>query len=201
MSILTATPPSREQVGEWAWRGDILAHGGIASALDTQTALCGSAIRFDGRIPAQSLPCAPGLSLVIGQTGVVAATSEVNGRVRAWIAERPASRRPYLQAIGALTRAAERCLAAGDWPELGHLMNLNHAVLEKVGVSCLEIDRLVATALDAGAYGAKISGSGGGGIILALASPESRAEVARAIREAGGEALVPEIGVPGARIV
>jgi mevalonate kinase len=192
--------PSLEQRAAWAYRGDIVAHGGIASALDTQTSLLGGVRRFTGQELAEPVHCAPGLSLVIGHTGVVAATNEVNERVRRWLAERPASRTAYLRTIGALSRAALRLMELGDWEELGRLLTLNQMALEKIGVSCPEIDRLIDAALGAGAWGAKLSGSGGGGIIIALTSPENCLAVAQAITAAGGAALTPEIGVPGARL-
>jgi mevalonate kinase len=197
LTPLLPEPPTREQRAAWAHRGDIIAHGGIASALDTQTSLLGGVIRFTGQGLAEAVPCAPGLSLVIGNTNVIAATSEVNTRVRRWLAERPTSRLATFEAIGMVSRAALPHLERGDWPELGRLFTLNQLALEKIGDSCPELDALIAAALDAGAYGAKLSGSGGGGIIIALVSPERRQAVAEAITAAGGTPLVPQIGVHG----
>ena len=189
-----------EQRAAWARLGDVVAHGGIASALDTQTSLLGGVIRYTGQGLAARLPFSEGLTLVIGHTGVHAATAEVNGRVRRWLDERPAHRVHAFRTVGALTRAAEAALSRGDWDELGRLMNLNQLVLEKIGVSCPEADRLIAAALEAGALGAKVSGSGGGGIIVALATPDTKEAVARAITDAGGKTLTPAVAVPGVKI-
>ena len=60
--------------------------------------------------------------------------------------------------------------------------------------------RLIEAALDAGALGAKVSGSGGGGIIIALATPQTKQSIADAITAAGGKALTPDVAVPGVRI-
>ena len=79
-------------------------------------------------------------------------------------------------------------------------MNLNQLVLEKIGVSCPELQALNRAALAAGAFGAKLSGSGGGGIMLALVSPEKKDAVTEAIAQAGGEPLTPPIAVAGARV-
>jgi mevalonate kinase len=190
--------PSREETAALAHRGDVIAHGGIASALDTQASLLGGVILFKGNGLADRVACAPGLSIVIGNTGVKAATSDVNGRVRRWLAERPEARLRFFRAIGAASRAALPALAAGDWEELGRLFTLNQLALERIGVSCPEIDILVEAAMGAGAFGAKLSGSGGGGIVIALAAPETRESIAEAMRAACAEVLVPEIGVPGA---
>lgn len=200
VAALTALLPDEaglERRAEWAQRGDLVAHGGIASALDTQTSLLGGVIHYAGHGLADGVPCGPGLALVIGHSGVQAATGDVNSRVRRWLAQKPAARLAVFRGIGALTRAALPALAAGDWDTLGRLMTLNQLVLEKIGVSCPELESLIDAALDAGALGAKLSGSGGGGIMAALVRPETQAAVADAVRAAGGIVYTPEIGVAG----
>ena len=191
-------------MADWAHRGDVVAHGGVASRLDTQTSLTGGVVRFAVAAGlAEPVAVRPGLRLVIGDTGVRAATAEVNGRVRRWLAERPAARMRYFECVGALSRAALAPLAAGDWPALGQLMTLNQMVLEKIGVSSPELERLIEAALGAGANGAKLAGSGGGGIMIALAGdePGARAAIAAAIAAAGGRPLTPALAVPGAGLV
>jgi mevalonate kinase len=185
-------------IASWALRGDIIAHGGMASGLDTQTSLYGGAIRYTSARQAEPIPYADGLLLVIGNTGVFAATSLVNGRVRKWLAERPV-RMHYFQGIGLLSHHAEVALRAGDWIELGRLLNLNQLILERIGVSCPELELLNEAALAAGALGAKLAGSGGGGIMIALVTPDRVDPVARAIRDAGGQAIIAPVGVPGVR--
>ena len=199
---LTGLRHDRERLADWAHRGDALSHGGVASRLDSQTALCGGAIRFTlERNLGEPVPIHPDLSLVIGNTGVIAATSEVNARVRRWLAESPAGRMRYLESIGTLSRAALPMLAGGDWAELGRLLTLNQLVLEKIGVSTPELERLVDVSLGAGAYGAKLAGSGGGGVMFALVDRSSKDAVAEAIRAAGGTPLTPALAVKGAEIL
>ncbi len=197
ISMFLPQPPTLEERAAWAHRGDLIAHGGVASALDTQTSLFGGVIRFTGQGLADPVACAPGLTLVIGNTNVLAATSEVNSGVRRWLAERPRARMAYFEAIGALGRAALPLLERGEWAELGRLFTLNQLILDKIGVGCPEADTLIDAALEAGAWGAKVSGSGGGGIMIAMVSPEARSTVAEAINAAGGVALLPEVGVAG----
>jgi mevalonate kinase len=194
-------PPTAEVRVRWAHRGDIVAHGGIASTLDTQTSLTGGVIRLTqetpGRYMVEPLQCAPGLRLVIGNTGVIAATSAINGRVRQWLAEQPGRPMAYFEAVGTLSRTAIPLLERGEWGEVGRLFTLNQLILEQIGVSCPQLEALIDGALEAGASGAKLSGSGGGGIMIALASPETEHAVAQAITAAGGVALTPAVGVPG----
>jgi mevalonate kinase len=140
------------------------------------------------------------LRLVIGDTGVRAQTSEINTRVREWLAANP-TRMRYFEMIGVLSEMARGQLATGNWQELGKLMNINQLVLEKVGVSCPELERLMDAAIGAGALGAKLSGSGGGGIMIALATDEAREDVMTALKRAGARRVyAPEVAVAGAHI-
>jgi mevalonate kinase len=191
---------NQAQIGAWAYLGDVIAHGGIASALDTQTSLLGGVIRYSTEAWGERIPAAPGLRLVIGDTGVRGQTSEVNSRVREWLAGDP-TRMRYFEMIGALSEAAQKGLEQGDWRLLGRLMNLNQLVLEKIGVSCPELERLIDAAIGAGAPGAKLSGSGGGGIMIALATDETREAIVQALHQAGAYAVyAPEIAVQGAQV-
>jgi mevalonate kinase len=79
-----------------------------------------------------------------------------------------------LSQIGSLTQTAKEKLIRADLAEIGNLMNGNHQLLQELGVSCLELDRLVSTARNAGALGAKLCGSGKGGNMIALAHPIRR---------------------------
>ena len=190
---------SISSIGEWAYLGDVIAHGGVASALDTQTSLLGGVICYTKERSGEPVQFDKGLSLVIGNTKLRGQTSEVNTRVRKWL-EEDSTRMSYFEGIGVLSNMAVEKLALGDWSTLGKLMNLNQLVLEKIGVSCPELEALNRAALAAGAFGAKLSGSGGGGIMLALVSPEKKDAVAEAIAEAGGEPLIPPVAVEGARV-
>lgn len=199
LARLLELEPSARQLAAWARRGDVVAHGGIASGLDTQTSLYGGVIRYTADREGEPIPYDPSLRIVIGNTGLVAETSKVNGRVRRWLEERPA-RLHYFQEIGLLSRLAEVAVREGDWPALGRLLNLNQLVLERIGVSCPELERLNEAALAAGALGAKLSGSGGGGIMIALVMPETIDAVSRAIAEVGGRPIVAPIAVPGVTV-
>ena len=185
--------------GEWAYLGDVIAHGGVASALDTQTSLLGGVICYTKERSGEPVQFDKGLSLVIGNTKLRGQTSEVNTRVRKWL-EEDSTRMSYFEGIGVLSNIAVEKLALGDWSTLGKLMNLNQLVLEKIGVSCPELEALNRATLAAGAFGAKLSGSGGGGIMLALVSPEKKGAVVEAIAQAGGESLTPQVAVEGARV-
>lgn len=189
--------PARERA-TLAWQGDIIAHGGIASGLDSSGATMGGVVRYSVADGPRPLPPCPPLPVVVGDTGVRASTADVNGRVRAWLEANPAGMGIF-DRIGALVDGAQRAVATGDLPALGAAMDRNQALLAEIGVSSPEIERLVGAARGAGALGAKLSGSGGGGIIVALCPPERLAAVAAAIEAAGGRAMITRAGAEGAR--
>jgi mevalonate kinase len=138
------------------------------------------------------------LDLVVADTGVVAKTADVNTGLRRRLDARPALMRLF-PAIGDMVEAGEAAVRAGDLDRLGRLMALDQVVLEKLGVSCPEIERLVEAALGAGALGAKLSGSGGGGIVVAVPPPGGADRIAAAMAAAGGTAMTVAIGVDGVR--
>jgi mevalonate kinase len=69
-------------------------------------------------------------------------------------------------------------------------MDENHALLQQMGVSCPELDRLVATARQAGALGGKLSGAGWGGNMIALVTEETRGQVDMMLRLAGATSVI-----------
>ena len=79
-------------------------------------------------------------------------------------------------------------------------MNLHQLLQQAMGVSTPESERLCEAAVGAGAHGAKISGSGGGGIIIALGSDATTGQIAAAIDAAGGRSFCVESGAPGTRL-
>jgi mevalonate kinase len=198
-ALLPSQPPADKRA-TWAQLGEVCAHGEDASSLDTQASLQGGVVRFIGRGAASRVPCGPGLAIVIGNTGEPTPHQQVIEQVRTWTQERPQIRNTYFETIGALSRSALQAIQRGDWPEVGRLMNLNQLVLEKIGVSTPQVERLIDAAWAAGALGAKVSGTGGGGIMIALVSSQTRRAVADAIAAAGGTALTPEVPARGAML-
>lgn len=125
------------------------------------------------------------LVLLIGDTGVRSPTRLPVAEVRrCWQAE-PALYNALFDQVGALAVQARANLAQGDNSTLGMLLSRNHALLQQIGVSSPALDSLVAAAQSAGALGAKLSGAGWGGVMLALATPESREHIAAALVAAG----------------
>jgi len=86
-----------------------------------------------------------------------------------------------------IARQARKAIERGSWQELGSLMDANHALLQEMTVSSAELDCLVLAAKAAGAEGAKLSGGGRGGNMIALVQPETAEKVISALRATGAK--------------
>ena len=137
----------------------------------------------------------PRIPLIAAHTGVSHNSGVVHRSPRErWLAGDLEVIESYRQ-IAHLARQAKRALLAGDWPTLGAFMNENHAIVAALGGSGPENERLIGAATNAGAFGAKLAGAGGGGTILALVPDLDAA--AGALLDAGADSLLfPEPG-PG----
>lgn len=137
------------------------------------------------------------LPLVIGYTGRGGSTKELVENVRLLKEEHPEIITPIIEAIGKVTIKAKKTFE--DDEGLAGLMNINHGLLEALGVGTLELSRYVHVAREAGALGAKITGAGGGGCMVALA-PGRQDEVAKAIEREGGQTFKVSIERKGVRL-
>ncbi len=182
-----------------AWQADVIAHGGLGTGLDSGGSTLGGVVRYSLGEGPSPVKAAVVPTLVVGDTLLRASTAASNIASRNWLAEHP-MRMHLMEEIAMLVRQAEAALVAGDLPTLGHLMNLNHLIKEKLGMSVPKTEQLIEAALGAGALGAKISGKGNGGIIVAVAEDARRPAVAAAIEAAGGKAIVPQVAVEGAHV-
>ena len=139
-------------------------------------------------------------NLVIGDSGVEAMTGDTVPYVkRGWEKDKDSYEESFDQIVN-LVNKGEEALVNGEAEKVGELMNENQSVLRIIGVSHPKLEKMIQNALDAGAHGAKLSGGGKGGIMLALVPEGKEDRVAQAIEDAGGEAIITEVGVEGARV-
>ena len=102
-----------------------------------------------------------------------------------------------IETIGLIARRGVEALLKGDFEAVGRAMSENHLMLRGLGVSCFELDNLVRAAAPS-SLGAKLTGAGGGGCMVALTrNPKQTSE---AIELAGGRTLISKIGNAGVRI-
>jgi mevalonate kinase len=132
--------------------------------------------------------------LAIADTGILSSTREVVADLRRRVNLHPAHYEPLLTQIGRVATAGRTAIEQGDLERVGDLMDENHALLQELGVSCPELDRLIATARQGGALGAKLSGAGRGGTMIALVREDTRGCVDMMLRLAGASSvLVTEV--------
>jgi mevalonate kinase len=193
-------PPDPEEVIFVAWQGDMIAHGGIASSLDSSTITLGGLIRYTVAEGAEALSISTSLPLVVGDTQVTGrSTAKLNTIVRKYLEAHPPKMHLFGD-MGYVVRQIITALEENDLTTIGHLLNLHQLIQAKIGTSAPENDQLIEAAIGAGALGAKISGAGGGGIIIALAEPDTQTAVAEAIDAAGGQSYIVTSGTAGIRL-
>jgi len=170
-----ATIDSRD-LAERAYEVEHDVQDGQASRADTFCSATGGAVRVAGS-ECTSID-APTLPFVIGYDGGAGDTGELVAGVRE-LRETYDFAASTVAAIGDLVREGERALEAEDIERLGELMDFDHGLLSALGVSARSLDAMVWAARDAGALGAKLTGAGGGGCIVALDESD---ETTRALR-------------------
>ena len=185
-----------DAINDYAFACEQAAHG-TASGVDNTLATYGTPLLFraagdEGAAHFQQIRLAAPLPLVIGLSGKESLTAHSVARVAAAWQRRKGRYEAVFDQIDALARHAADAARDGDLAELGELMNLCHGYLNALQVSTRELEALVDIARSHGAAGAKLTGGGGGGSIVALC-PAGTDAVAKAIRDAGYEALTFEI--------
>ena len=162
-------------------RAEMIAHMN-PSGLDAKTCLSDQPIRFIKNVGFTELEMDLSAYLVIADTGVYGHTREAIQVVQS----KGKDALPFLHALGELTQQAEDAISQKDVERLGQILSQAHLHLKEIGVSSPEADHLVETALSHGALGAKMSGGGLGGCIIALADNLTHAqELAERLEEKG----------------
>ena len=162
-------------------RAEMIAHMN-PSGLDAKTCLSDQPIRFIKNVGFEELAMDLSAYLVIADTGVYGHTREAIQVVES----KGKEAFPFLYALGELTQQAEEAIKARDAVMLGEILTKAHGNLKEIGVSSLEADALVETALQHGALGAKMSGGGLGGCIIALVADYHQAQdLAERLEEKG----------------
>lgn len=160
-------------------------HHGTPSGIDNTVIVYEKPVYFVRNQPLEILSISVPFELVIADTGQSALTHVAVGDVRKLFEKEPAHIGSIVEAVGDIARTAREKIRAGETAALGQLMVQNHALLRELTVSSPILDRLVQAALDAGALGAKLSGGGRGGNMIALVTAETRETVSEALIEAG----------------
>ena len=172
---------------------------GVGSGFDIAAATFGGTLYFrKGGSEVEMLSDA--LPLVVGYTGVKADTPTLVRFVQEQYKRQKGKLNKIFSEIGDLVKKSKAAVQKQDWPNLGELMNLNQKQLRTLGVSSVKLDTLIEAAKRAGAYGAKLSGAGGGDCMVAVVPAEKRILIEQAIRNGGGEVISVGTHAPGVRV-
>ncbi|KXS40464.1 mevalonate kinase [Methanolobus zinderi] len=169
---------------------------GNASPTDTYVSTMGGVVMIPERRRLNGLEC----SIIVGNTGKFSSTRELVANVAKLRQEFPDIIDPILNNIGRMSHLAEEHVNRYDYETMGKLMNVNQGLLDAIGVGGAELSELVYAARDAGAISAKITGAGGGGCMVALASKQDAGKIASAIRNKGAEAILTSNTQEGVRL-
>jgi len=181
-------PLTPQQVSAIVFEGERVFHT-TPSGIDNTVIALERPVLFVGGSPPEALPLGGSFDLVVADSGDRCETRVAVESVRqSWWRDTPGMERLFDE-VGECVGLAVEALRVGSLGDLGRLMNRNQELLEAIGVSTPLLGRLVAAARDAGALGAKLSGAGMGGSVIALATPGGSPAMAQSMR-AGGAAWV-----------
>lgn len=177
------------EVSALAYKVEKLYHG-TPSGIDNTVIAFGLPVYYVRNSPFESFQVARPFRIAIADTGIGSPTKIAVGDVRrAWEADRPRYEALFDE-IGAIARQARWAIESGEIQALGPLMDANQKLGQAIGVSSPEIETLIRAARAAGAGGAKLSGAGRGGNIIALVGDETESRVERALLQAGATRVI-----------
>jgi len=190
---------NNEKVNDAAFEGEKAYHG-TPSGIDNTASTYGGLIWFvknlsGGKNIMDLLQMPKKVPLIIANSGITASTTEVVADVRHLKEKKPEKFEKIFVKYNKLVKLAKKALLEGDIVNIGKLMNQNHKLLQEINVSGEINDKLVNLALKNGAIGAKMTGTGRGGLVIALAENEKIQEkIANAIEKEGYDVWKTMIG-------
>ncbi len=191
---------SDEKINEAAYEAE-KAYAGTPSGIDNTAATFGGLIWFKRNLSGgpntiERLSIREPVEIVIGNTGIVADTKVMVAGVGERKKKYPAKYNALFKQAEELAFTARKALEEFDLRKVGKLMNENHRLLQEIEVSSKELDYLVNLAREKGAFGAKLTGGGGGGCMVALTpGKELQEAVATAMEQQGFKVLRTKIGI------
>jgi len=180
-----------QQVNALCFETERFLHG-TPSGIDNTVITYARPVYFIKGQPIETFQAKTPFTLVVADTGILATTKESVGDVRKLWEAHPEHWNGIFDRVAEIVRQARHSIETGEWQKIGALMDANHALLQEMTVSSHELDKLVVTARDAGALGAKLSGGGRGGNMIALVNPQttSAEKVAAALQNAGAKRTI-----------
>lgn len=192
LSDFFGAPLSADQVSSIAYEVEKFQHG-TPSGIDNNVIAHQKPVYFIRDKPIEHLDIEQPTYWVIADSGEKTPTRETVSEVRKLYDSDPESYQECFNQIGEITRNARESLIKGSIAKLGQLMDENQRLLEQINISSPSLDNLITAAKIAGAPGAKLSGGGRGGNIIALATPDNLEQIGSALINAGAKRVITTI--------
>jgi len=186
----------QEYIAAVSTRGEKVFHGN-SSGVDPMLSAWGGCVYFvkSERLQAEKIKCPSALTLVVASDGQPVSTREMVERVYGKKAVDPLWWEKVSMRAYTLVEQGRQALISGDVSTVGQLMNINHDLLQEIGVSSPLLDAMVTKARDNGAYGAKLTGGGGGGCMIALCADADAQKIVEALMPISSFAFITSIGI------
>lgn len=172
---------------------------GKPSGIDPAICARGGVLLFRPGSEPKAVSLGRPLSLIISYSGKSRSTKGQIGRVARTKAKFPALFSMLADGVSELSLAAAERLGKGDLKGLGRLLTINHAVLGSLGVSNRTLDRMVDLLASKGCYGAKLTGAGGGGSVVAVAPEAKEKSIVSGLSALGFETFIARVPVGGVK--
>ncbi len=190
LSLALDRPIDPETLNLLVFEVEKLYHG-TPSGIDNTVVVYEQPVYFVRGQPVETFTIGAPVHVLVADSGVASPTHLAVNDVRKLYERDPQRIGAIFERIGAISRAARQAIACGDVGTIGALARDNQALLRELTVSSPLLDDLIAAAEAAGAYGAKLSGGGRGGNLIALTPPDRASQVADALVRAGAKRIIP----------
>jgi len=184
LSAFIGHPLSAENISALTYEVEKIHHG-TPSGIDNTVIAFSKPVYFVRGESIQAFDIETPFTIVIADTGIPSPTRDAVLAVRKAWQSNPDTYNTCFEQIGSIVDDARNAIRKGAIRHVGKLMTENHLLLQKIGVSCRQLDTLVDSAIQAGALGAKLSGGGKGGNMIALTTKNESNQVASYLRKAG----------------
>ncbi len=172
------------KINDLVYQTEKLFHG-TPSGIDNTVIVYGQPVYFQQHQPFDMLYTGKPFNFIIADSGVPSSTKKTVSYVKSLYEADPQTTKRIMADVASVVKSARDAIQVGDQDTLGKLMNRNQSLLRQLGVSTSQLDTLIDSAKAAGALGAKLSGGGGGGNVIALVHPASADQVVSALLQAG----------------
>lgn len=176
----------KEEISKLAFEGETIIHG-KPSGVDNNVSTFAGVMSYDKENGIKRHKLEQDIPFIIGNSKKKRSTRKMVENVAALKERNPEEMSKILDSMGMIADSGLEALMKPDIYRIGDLMNLNHGLLSAIGVSTMKLEILCHTSRNNGALGAKLTGAGGGGCMIALAEEPNIPDIERAIRRRKSE--------------